>query len=331
MIRSVILLPSRSAILALAVALFPVWSQQADISIDVDRVTLACAVETAEGVPAGGLKADDFRILDDGVPREIRGFWRESALPLTVALLADVSGSQAGYVKSHRDAILQFLNQVMGASDRAMLVEVAEKAWLLAGLTGSGSDLRNAVAKIGEREGRASPLLGPACRNTTLPHSCGGTALWHALYYTVREMKPAMGRKAIVVLSDGLDTGSDVKLSAVIEAAQAEGIVVYTIRYASPMRFLSIGGAIATSLSHGLERASVETGGISFPNPGSRLNMVFERIETDLRNLYLLSFALPAEADDGRFHKLQVIASGQGLSVRTRTGYRAPDRPPQSQ
>ena len=235
-----------------------------DIRVDVDLVTVSCSVTDHGGVPVKGLKAEDFQVLDNGQPREIRNFWQESDLPLTVALVADVSGSQAGYIKSHREAIAQFLKQVIGPRDRAMVVEVAQKSWLISGLTGSSDDLSAAVERIGASEGKQSPVLGPVCRNKSFPHGCGGTALWHGLYYTAKELKPVSGRKAIIVLSDGLDTGSDMHLNDVIEMAQSAGTVVYSIKYASPMRFLSIAGAIAQAVSHGLERVSRETGGLSF-------------------------------------------------------------------
>lgn len=308
--------------MAIVVALLT-GQEKPDISVDVDLVTVACAVETRAGTPAGNLKAEDFKLLDNGEPREIRNFWQEADLPLTVALVADVSGSQEGYIKSHRDAITQFLSQVIGPRDRAMIVEVAQKAWLIAGLTGSSADVRAAVERIGEPAGKQSPLLGPVCRNNSFPHTCGGTALWHGLYYTAKELKAVPGRKAIVVLSDGLDTGSDISLSDLIEMAQSAGAVVYSIKYASPMRFLSISGAIAQAVSHGLERLSGETGGLTFPNPGRRTSEVFSRIESDLRNIYVLGFTPPPDARDGKFHKLEVIMSRPDLVVRARAGYRA--------
>src|SRR5579862_4510723 len=101
-----------------------------DIRVDVDLVTVSCSV-TDHGVPVRGLKREDFVLRDDGQPREIANFWQESDLPLTIALVADVSGSQAGFIKSHRDAVAQFFRQVMGPRDRAMVVEVAQQAWLL--------------------------------------------------------------------------------------------------------------------------------------------------------------------------------------------------------
>jgi Ca-activated chloride channel family protein len=159
------------------------------------------------------------------------------------------------------------------------------------------------------------------CRSESFPHRCGGTALWHSLYYTAKELKPLAGRKAIIVLSDGMDTGSDVSLNDVIEMAQSGGTVVYSIKYASPMNYLSIAGAIAQAVSHGLERLSRETGGLIFPNPGHRISEVFSKIESDLRNMYVLGFTPPADARDGKFHKLDVTIARPDLVVRTRAGY----------
>jgi VWFA-related protein len=296
-------------------------AQQADIRVDVELVTVACAVDNHDGTPARNLKAEDFRLLDNDQPREITNFWQESDLPLTVALVADVSGSQAGYVRSHREAIGQFLKQVIGPRDRAMVVEIAQKSWLISGLTGSRADLAAAVERIGMPEGRTSPLLGPACRNESVPHNCGGTALWHGLYYAARELKSVPGRKAIIVLSDGLDTGSDIRLNDLIEMAQSAGTVVYSIKYASPMRFLSISAAIVQAASRGLERLSRETGGLTYPNPGRHTDEVFAKIEADLRNLYVLGFVPPPGAHDGTFHKLAVKSLRRDVLVRSRSGY----------
>ena len=281
-----------AALLSLCVTVLGAQDQP-DIQINVDLVTVACAVNTREGAPAPNLKVEDFKVLDNGQPRAIQNFWHESDLPLTVALVADVSGSQAGYSKSHREAIGQFLKQVIGPRDRAMVVQVAHKAWLLASLTGSSADLSAAVQRIGTPEGKQSPLVGPVCRNASFPHTCGGTALWHGLYYTASELKSVSGRKAIIVLSDGLDTGSDVSLSDTIKMAQSAGTIVYAIKYVSPMSYLSIGGAIAQAVSHRLERVSRETGGLVFSNPGHKTSEVFSKIESDLRNMYVLGFAPP--------------------------------------
>ncbi len=308
---------------ALALAVSLLAQEQPDIRVDVDLVTVACSVSDHNGAPVKDLHLKDFRLSDNGQPREIRYFWHESELPLTVALVADVSGSQAGYVKSHRDAIGEFLEQVIGPRDRAMIVEVSQQSRLISNLTGSLDDLSRAVEKIGTPEGKQSPLLGPPCRNTSFPHSCGGTALWHGMYYTAKEMKHVTGRKAIIVLSDGMDTGSDIRLTDLIEMAQGAETIVYAIKYASPARFVSPGVMLAQALSRGLERVARETGGLTFPNPGRKTSEVFTRIESDLRNLYVLGFTPPADAQDGEFHKINVKTVEGDPVVRFRAGYRA--------
>ena len=322
MVRTMFISRTRHGLLVLICAAILPAQQEPDIRVDVDLVTVACAVDNRDGAPAGNLKAEDFKLLDNGQPREIRNFWQESDLPLTVALVADVSGSQAGYIRSHREAIAQFLKQVIGPRDRAMVVEVAQKSWLISGLTGSSDDLSAAVERIGTPEGKQSPAARSGRAGTnSFPHTCGGTALWHGLYYTAKELKPVTGRKAIIVLSDGMDTGSDIRLTDLIEMAQSAGTVVYSIKYASPMRFLSISGAIAQAVSHGLERLSRETGGLTFPNPGRQTSEVFSKIESDLRNMYVLGFTPPADARDGKFHKLDVKTARPDLVVRSRAGY----------
>jgi VWFA-related protein len=295
--------------------------QNPDIRVDVDLVTIACSVTDHQGAPAIGLKVEDFILRDGGQPREIRNFWQESDLPLTVALVADVSPSQAGFIRSHREAVAQFLRQVISPRDRAMIVEVAQQARMISGLTGSLDQLTAAVGKIGTSEGKVAPVLGPPCRNSSFPRTCGGTALWHGLYYTAKELKPVAGRKAIVVLSDGMDTGSDITLTDLIEMAQSAETVVYSIKYANPMRFISITATIAQAVSRGLDRLSRETGGLVFPNPGRKTSEVFSQIEAELRNLYVLGFTPPADARDGKFHKLDVKTAREDLVVRNRVGY----------
>ena len=120
-----------------------------------------------------------------------------------------------------------------------------------------------------------------------------------------------------------MDTGSDISLTNVIEMAQSAEVVVYSIKYANPMRFISLAATIAQAVSHGMDRLSRETGGMMFPNPGRKISEVFGEIEADLRNLYVLGFAPPGDARDGQLHKLEVKAIRPELTVRARSGYGA--------
>ena len=142
----------------------------ADIRVDVDLVTVPCSV-TDHGVPVKGLKREDFVLRDDGQPRAITNFWQESDLPLTIALVADVSGSQAGFIKNHREAVAQFFRQVMSTRDRAMVVEVAQQAWLLSDLTGSSEESGRGSGKNWNARRKAGGAFGPSLQECGVaPH-----------------------------------------------------------------------------------------------------------------------------------------------------------------
>jgi VWFA-related protein len=189
-------------------------AQTPDIHIDVNTVTVAYTVSDRNSAPVKDLRREDFTLLDGGRATAIRSFWQESSLPLTIGLVADVSGSQMGVIRSHRDTILHFLSQVMGPQDKAFIVTVANQVKLVTDLTGSLDELRAGVdeLKVG---GRAGTQLGEPCTHHLVFRlgmpgpGCGGTILWDGVYAAaLLKMKPLTGRKALIVLTDGLDTGS---------------------------------------------------------------------------------------------------------------------------
>lgn len=300
--------------------------QTPDNQGDNDLVTIACAVSDRSGMPVRNLTPADFRLTDNGQAREVRSVAAPESEPLTVAIVADVSGTQQDYIADHRAAIGQFLKELVGARDRVIIVQLARQAWLLADSTGpSPSAIDAAVEKIGVHQTKQTNLVGPACRNARTPHTCGESALWHGLYHTVLRLKPVAGRKAVIVLSDGVDTGSDRTQADVIEAAQTAGVVFYSLKYSAPKNLGSIRKVLAETFNKGLQHLDGETGGLTFPSPGEKLAEPLSRIASDLRSTYLLTFIPPPDARDGRFHKLDVKATRANLIMRTRTGYRAPN------
>jgi VWFA-related protein len=139
------------------------------IRVSVNLVTVACSVSDRNGAPVNSLRREDFSLLDDGKPRDIQYFWQESDLPLTVGLIADVSGSEIGVIRKHREMITQFLAQVIGPRDRAFIVTVGREVKLLRDLTASIDDLRSGVndnwvshAPGRMRRGGAAPTLSRA-------------------------------------------------------------------------------------------------------------------------------------------------------------------------
>jgi Ca-activated chloride channel family protein len=279
---------------------------------DSDLMTLSCVVTDRAGAAQNGLRAEDFQLRDEGRARTISRVSNGSDSPLNLALVVDVSGSQSDYVASNREPILNFLKQTIGPKDHAMIVVVGRQAWRVAALTGSPDEIAAAVGKIGSGEAKHS-VLGPACRNANLPHTCGQAALWHGLYYTAAALDSAQGRKAIVVLTDGSDTGSDIKLNALIEKSQSADVPIYALKYSNSTH-IPVAGAFARYM----DRLAHDTGGAAFPRGPEE---AFDRIQSDLRATYVLGILRPREARDGKFHRLEVKTTTPNLTVRARPGY----------
>ncbi|HLH39104.1 MAG TPA: VWA domain-containing protein [Bryobacteraceae bacterium] len=306
-------------------------AQKPDIRVEVGAVNVACEVTDRRGAPVKNLTVADFELRDNGRLQAIDHLWQEDDLPLTIGLVVDVSGSQSAFIQSHRDAVTQFLKQVMRPRDRAFIVTVGPEAKLLADLTSSVEELRRRIELIDVLD-TPGAQFGESCEAVLPLAGCGGTALWNGVYASARQkMKWVQGRKALIVLSDGLDTGSMHSLGEAIEAAQETETVAYAIKYIDPGITPAQAGVFGRKPNRGLERLTDETGGWTFPNPQEQLSAIFSKIEADLRNQYVLGFTPPPEARDGRFHKLEVrmhadSAYFKDVTVRARAGYFAPAR-----
>lgn len=299
--------------------------QKADIRVDVGLVTITCAVTDKNGAPAKHLAPSDFIIHDNGREQKVEHLWQETDLPLTIGLIVDVSGSQSTFIDEHRQTVAKFLQQVLGPKDRAFLVTVATEVKLLTDMTGSVEELRRGVDRI---EGLQiyGAQFGESCLQAVPLMGCGGTALWMGVYAAARQkMRWASGRKALIVLSDGFDTGSPHSLGDAIESLQDASTVVYAIKFVDPELTAAQAGLTSRRKEavRGLERLTDETGGYTFPNPEGNLDEIFSKIETDLRGQYVIGFTPPEEARDGRFHKLELKMTRSDLAVRARNGYYA--------
>ena len=306
-------------------------NRSADIRVDVNLVSVACSV-TDHIVPVKGLQRSDFVLREDGPAQHIRYIWQEVELPLTIGLIVDVSGSQSSLVRKHRHTLSQFLRQVLRPEDQAMIVSVGGQVRLNADLTNSMDALESAIEDVGTRKSQAPPL-GDPCQSggrrgtrragrARVRYPCGGTVLWNAVYYASKlKMRQVTGRKALLILSDGLDTGSDHHLNDAIEAAQSAGVPVYTIKFVDP---LLLPFTAVAALKQGMQRLSTETGGIGFGMLHGKLDDVFRQIEEELRNQYVLAYTPDNTARDGSYRKLEVAVEGQPtLQIRARKGYRA--------
>jgi len=213
----------------------------ATIAVDVKVVTLPVTVRDQHGKIVRDLTKDDFTLQEDGRAQTIRYFSQEATLPLTLGLLVDTSRSQTNVLDAERNASRSFLDQMLvQAKDKAFLIHFDREVELLQDLTSSREKLQSALELLktsSNRERSNDPNDPSNSPSGSGSHHGGGTQLYDAVYLASNElMKKQQGRKALIILSDGVDRGSKTYLESAIESAQRADTVVYSIYFAEPHR-----------------------------------------------------------------------------------------------
>jgi VWFA-related protein len=218
----------------------------ATIAVDVKVVTLPVTVRDKHGKIVRDLTKDDFTLQEDGRPQTIRYFSQEANLPLTLGLLVDTSRSQTNVLEAERNASRSFLDQMLvQEKDKAFLIHFDREVELLQDLTSSREKLQAALELLktpSDRERSNDPNDSTDSRSGDSragsgSHHGGGTQLYDAVFLASNElMKKQQGRKALVILSDGVDRGSKTSLESAIESAQRADTVVYSIYFADSHR-----------------------------------------------------------------------------------------------
>jgi VWFA-related protein len=283
-------------------------SDNTPIKVDVDVVNILCTVYDQRGALVTDLKQEDFRVFENGKPQQIRYFARETNLPLTLALLLDVSGSVHRFVELEKSTAARFLEAVLRPDDQALLMGFSSTIVLWQDLTPSGPRLQAALQRL-----HTIPFKGLPAVGQPMPL----TLLYDAVQAAANEkLKDVAGRKAMVIVSDGLDNGSRIKQEAAIAAVQATNTVVYSICVESGQGAL-FGCAYLKNLSE-------QTGGRMF-QVGKKLSLqeIFQIIQDEMRSQYALGFVPSNRAHDGKFRRLEVKVAPKGLKVQTRRGYYA--------
>jgi VWFA-related protein len=292
-------------------------------SADVNLVNLLAVVRDEHGRFVKDLPESDFLLEEDGRPQKIRNFSQESNLPLTLGLLLDTSASMTRVLDDEREAAHAFLKDVLRPEeDRAFVLQFDSGVNEITTLTSSRRKLDQGLGTIS-----AEAVLA---RRRTTPHTGASTVLYDALRLaTSRTMAPLQGRKAVILLSDGMDAGSRASLAEAIDSAQGADTLVYTIHiYAEPPDAALLPpktrAKITESLAQGkkvLERISFETGAASYESAkGQRLKEIFNGIQDELRNQYSMSYSpTPRDATPG-FRKIG-LKTRQNFAVQTRAGY----------
>lgn len=240
--RAGVFLLTAVSLAVLAAATAPAQDSVSTIAVDVKVVALPVTVRDKHGAIVKDLTKDDFTLQEDGRPQTIKYFSLESNLPLTLGLLVDTSRSQANVLEAERNASRSFLEQMMAQEkDKAFIIHFDHEVELLQDLTHSHEKLEAALdlLKTPSDRDRSNDPNDPSNKpdNSGSDSHHSGTQLYDAVYLASNElMKKQQGRKAIIILSDGVDRGSKTYLDSAIESAQRADTVVYSIYFADSHR-----------------------------------------------------------------------------------------------
>jgi Ca-activated chloride channel family protein len=288
-------------------SLFAQPSGEQPIRVEVNVVNVLCTVSDKRGALVTDLRKEDFEIRENGRKQEIRYFARDTDLPLTIAMLMDVSGSVRQAIPAEREAAGRFFNAVIRPTDRALLLGFSSTLVLWQDFTNSTVRLRAALDQL-----HAMPFHGLPPVGQPMP----GTPLYDAVYQTAMgKLKDVPGRKMMLIVSDGLDNGSRMHLEEALQAAQETNTIVYAICY--DQKFFGC---------EFLKTLAEPTGGRMFDAGKKRksLGEIYQTIEDELRSQYAIGYVPSNDAHDGKFRKLEVKLHSAGLRVTARRGYYAP-------
>ena len=284
---------------------------QPTFTTEVKVVNVLATVRNRTGTLIGNLGKDDFSLSEDRRPQTIKYFQHESNLPLILGLMVDTSGSQEKVLDQERAASLRFLDRVFRDNiDRAFIMQFDTSVQLRQGLTGSIKILDDAMAYVNSETMRQLRMQGG-----------GGTLLYDAVLRAANEiMSKQAGRKALIVLSDGVDFGSDASLSDSIEAAQRADTLIYSILYSDAGFYGPLGGD--RDGKKVLQRMCDDSGGSFFEvSKKQNINQIYSIIEQELRSQYNLGFVSDRPVRVSEFRTLQLAVNRKGLTVQARDRY----------
>jgi len=291
------------------------------ISVSVDVVSILASVRDKKGALIPNLTKDDFTVLEDGKAQTIKYFTKETDLPLTIGLLIDVSGSQRNLIGIERDAASQFFAQVLRKKDEAFLISFGEEAELLQDYTSSAKLLTAAMRDLRVSSGVGG--LGPG----PVPTAGGprGTVLYDAISLASTEkLRGEVGRKVIVVITDGVDEGSRLTIKQAVADAQKADAVIYSIEYYDPSAYGGFGWGMGGGGSSALHQLSDETGGHVYRvDRKNTLDVVFKELQDEMRSQYEIGYTPLNDAKDGTYRRLDIKLANKDLKAQARKGYYA--------
>ncbi len=294
--------------------------EEATIRLGTRLVNVLFTAQDKQNRYLNDLSQPEVQILENGQTQDIFTFKKEFDLPLTMAMLIDVSGSERYTLPLLKDAGGNFIDAVLRTGkDTAAVIKFEGEATVVQGLTSNPARVRRGLEEVGFVAPPPVSIYGGATPPINGGSRQGGTSLWDSIVATCSDMLASEpGRKTIILLTDGQDTTSRMKIGDAIDEALRAEVVIYAIGIGDP----GMGGVNEGAL----KRISEATGGRAvFPRRPRELDQAFLQLEQDLRQQYLLAYEPTNELADGTFRKIEIrIASRKEIRIRHRRGYYAP-------
>ncbi|PYV35204.1 MAG: VWA domain-containing protein [Acidobacteria bacterium] len=289
------------------------------LKVTTGVVDVFAVVKDHHGHLVPDLTKDDFELTENNDPQQIRYFSRETDTPLTMGILVDTSPSQGRVLPREQVEAKAFVRQVIRPKDLAFVLHFDVDVELLQDFTGDKSRLERAIDETAIGGGGGGPLPGPFPTS-----SSGGTHLYDAVYLAATDaLENEIGRKVIILLTDGEDQGSEEKLAEALQAAQKADIIIYSINISDASFYHRQGPGYNGEPV--LRKLSDETGGrVIDVNRQKDLTQAFQEIANELRTQYLLGYSSANTRRDGTYRKIHVRVRNGDYKVQARRGYYAP-------
>ena len=297
------------------------------LKVSVNVVQLFFNVKDKKGALIPNLTKEDFEINEDGKPQTIKYFTAESNLPLTLGIMIDASGSQRNVLDMEKEVGGAFLKQILTDKDEAFVISFDVTVDLLQDFTRDVHRLQTALGKAKVNTGFTSGTPLPGAGGEPIPiNNPAGTLLYDAVYLSAHDMlAKEVGRKVMILLIDGEDQGSKLKIKEAIEAAQKADSIIYVLLCADRGFYGSFAGGYSGEGE--MRKLTEQTGGrvINVGNKFDKLREAFDQIAAELRSQYNVGYTPSNAVQDGSYRKLE-IKSKQNYKIQARAGYYATPR-----
>lgn len=283
------------------------------IKVEVSLVSLTATVVDRDGRLIVSLGKDDFQVFEDGVPQGIAVFHNDDRIPVSVGILFDTSGSMVDKIDEVQDAVMHFA-RTTNPEDDIFLIRFSSQTSLVQDFTSDREQLRRAIGRL--RPG-------------------GATALYEAIVEGLQHVQGGKHKKkALLIVTDGNDTSSNISLPEAVATAQQSEAIVYAlgIGHGEHGSFGHLEAMFRDTVDEGTLRQFTDaTGGRTFVVQGEHhrngvdlIDQAAQEIANELRMQYTLGYYPKNRAKDGSYRHIQIKVNRPGYIVRTREGYLAP-------